>query len=124
MKCLNQDRSSGLGDTRLDYQKATTINRVEVRLLEVVLERILRKHRELRGMESLILETIGAPDLILQGHGKELLALKHYDRTPVGPKNVVVVYCEDKQLVITSFLTSDRSKLLRKRRIVWQRVNS
>ena len=107
----------------MHHQKATTINHVEVRLLKVMLERILRKHRELRGMESLILETISAPDLILQGHGKELLALKHYDRTPVGPKNVVVVYREDKQLVITAFLTSDHSKLLRKRRTVWQRPN-
>jgi len=105
----------------LDYQKATTINHVEVRLLQTILERILRKHRELRGVESLILETTSAPDLILQGHGKELLALKHYDQTPLGSKDVVVVYREDKQLIITAFLTSDHSKLFRKRRTIWQR---
>jgi len=107
----------------LDHQKATTINHVEVRLHPIILERILRKHRELRGMESLILETTSAPDLILQGHGKELLALKHYDQTPLGPKDMVVVYREDKQLIITAFLTSDHSKLLRKRRAIWQRPN-
>jgi len=107
----------------LDHQKATTINHVEVRLLPIILERILRKHRELRGMESLILETTSAPDMILQGHGKELLALKHYDQTPLGSKDVVVVYREDKQLIITAFLTSDHSKLLRKRRAIWQRPN-
>lgn len=123
MECENRDRSSRLGDTRLDHQKATTINHVEVRLLRIILERILRKHRELRGMESLILETISAPDLILQGHGKELLALKHYDHTPLGSKDVVVVYREDKQLIITAFLTSDHSKLLSKRRAIWQRPN-
>ena len=123
MECENQDRSNRLGDTRLDHQKATTINHVEVRLLPIILERILRKHRELRGMESLIFETTSAPDMILQGHGKELLALKHYDQTPLGSKDVVVVYREDKQLIITAFLTSDHSKLLRKRRTLWQRPN-
>lgn len=123
MECENQDRSNRFVVRGLDHQKATTINRVEVRLPQIILERILRKHRELGGMESLILETISAPDLILQGHGKELLALKHYDQTPLGPKDMVVVYREDKQLVITAFLTSDHSKLLKKRGTVWQRAN-
>jgi hypothetical protein len=123
MECENRDRSNRLGGTRLDHQKATAINHVEVGLLRIILERILRKHRELRGMESLILETISAPDLILQGQGRELLALKHYDRTPLGSKDVVVVYREDKQLIITAFLTSDHSKLLRKRKAIWQRPN-
>jgi hypothetical protein len=55
------------------------------------------------GTESLILETVSAPDLILQGHGKELLALRHYERTPLGSKDIVVVYREDRQLIITAF---------------------
>jgi hypothetical protein len=124
MECENRSHSSQFGDTRLEDQKAKTINHVEVRLLKIILERIRRKHRELRGMESLILETISAPDLILQGHERELLALKHYDQTPLGRKDMVVVYREDKQLVITAFLTSDHSKLLRRRRTVWLRLNS
>ena len=49
--------------------------------------------------------------------------MKHYDQTPLGPKDMVVVYREDKQLIITAFLTSDHSKLLRKRRAIWQRPN-
>jgi hypothetical protein len=44
-----------------------------------------------------------------------------HDRTPVGSKDVMVVYREDKQLIITAFLTSDRSKLSRKRMAIWQR---
>jgi len=107
----------------LAYQKAMTVNHFEVRLHQDVLGRILRKHRELKGMELVILETISAPDLILQGHGQELLALKHYDRTPLGSKDMVVVYREDKQLIITAFLTSYHSRLLRKRRAIWQRPN-
>jgi hypothetical protein len=44
-----------------------------------------------------------------------------HDPTPLGSKDMVVVYREDKQLIITAFLTSERSKLLRKRRAIWQR---
>jgi hypothetical protein len=69
----------------------------------------------------MILDTITFPDLVLLGHDKELLAVKHWGRTRLGAKDMVVVYREDKHLVITAFLTSDRSKLVRKRRALWQR---
>jgi len=72
-------------------------------------------------MEEQILETIHSPELVLAGHSKELLALRRYPATAAGPKDMVVVYREDKQLIITAFLTSNRLKLLRKRRMVWQR---
>ena len=88
-----------------------------------MLERIYRKHGELRGLEPLIMETVNEPDLILRGHGKELLAIKYYDSTPLGAKHMVVVYREDKRLIITAFLTSDTSKLLKKRQQLWQRQN-
>jgi hypothetical protein len=39
----------------------------------------------------------------------------------VGPKDMVVVYREDKHLIITAFLTSNRLKLVRKRTVAWQR---
>jgi hypothetical protein len=64
---------------------------------------------------------VTSPDLVLLGHGKELLAVKHYEVTPLGAKDMVVVYREDKHLVITVFLTSDRLKLVRKRTVLWQR---
>jgi len=106
---------------RLEYQTATTVNGVEVRLFRTMLERIFRKHGELVDMGSLILETVSAPDLVLEGHAGEVLALKHHDQTPLGPKDMVAIYREDKQLIITAFLTSDPSRLLRKRRTIWQR---
>ena len=107
----------------MSYRAATTISGTQVRLYGDVLERILRKHGELSGMETLISDTITSPDLVLLGHGKELLAVKHYERTPPGAKDMVVVYREDKHLVITAFLTSDRLKLVRKRTVLWQRQN-
>jgi len=98
-----------------------TVGGVEVRLFENMLDRIFRKHGELRNLGRLILETVRTPDLVLKGHGKELLALRHYSATPLGPKDMVVIYREDKQLIITAFLTSKSSKLLSKRRTVWQK---
>ena len=82
----------------------------------------LRRHAgELRGMEDPILQTISAPDLVLQGYRNELLALKNYPGTPVGAKDMVVVYREDKRLIITAFLTSDRPRLVGKRHVIWLR---
>jgi hypothetical protein len=66
-------------------------------------------------MTERILETVRSPELVLLGHGNEFLAIRHYPATPVGPKDMVVVYREDKHLIITAFLTSDRLKLVRKR---------
>ena len=82
---------------------AITVNGIVVRLYEDVLQRILRKHGELRGMETQILETVHSPELVLDGHEKELLALRRYPNTAVGAKDMVVVYREDKQLIITAF---------------------
>jgi hypothetical protein len=60
------------------------VSGAEVRLYEDVLDRIFRKHGELRGMETLITDTVASPDLVLAGHGRELVAVKHYVRTPLG----------------------------------------
>jgi hypothetical protein len=112
---------ASLGEVAVSHQTVTTVSGAEVRLYEDVLDRIFRKHGELRGMVTLITDTVASPDLVLAGHGRELVAVKHYVRTPLGAKNMVVVYREDKHLIITAFLTSDRSKLVRKRTAIWQR---
>ena len=94
--------------------EATTISGARTRLHEDMLRRILRKHGELNGMEERILDAVRSPDLVVSGYDKELLAIRHYSDTPLGAKDMVVVYREDKQLIITAFLTSDRSKLLKR----------
>jgi len=59
----------------------------------------------------MILETFERPDYVIKGFKRELLAIKHYTETPVGPKDMIVVYREDKDLVIIAFLTSKAHKL-------------
>jgi len=93
-----------------------------VRLHLRVLERIFRKHIELKNCEDMILETVEKPDYVVQGYNHELLAIKHYEETPRGPKDMVVVYREDKELIITAFLTSKIPKIVRKRRVIWQKA--
>jgi len=39
------------------------------------------------------------------GPGKELLAIMHYTSTLLGAKGMIVVYREDKQLIITAFFS-------------------
>ena len=117
----NPSHSKNGGTPILSYQTATTVSGIEVRLYADMLNRMLRKHGELKNMESKILETVIPPDLVLGGHENELLALKHYEKTPFGAKHIVVVYSENKHLIITAFLTSEPSRLLKKRRIVWRK---
>lgn len=66
----------------MSYRVAGTISGVEVRLYQDTVEKIFRKHGELRNTQSLILETVSAPDVVLVGHDKELLAIRHYTATP------------------------------------------
>jgi hypothetical protein len=93
-----------------------------IRIYKRILQRIIRKHSELKECEGMIYETIEDPDYIVEGHKGELLAIRHYDITPVGSKDMVVVYREDKGLVITAFLTSKSHKITKKRRIIWQKA--
>jgi len=106
----------------LSFKAAKTVHGAKVKLHSDVLERIIRKHGELRGCEHMILETIESPDYIIKGHKRELLAIKHYTETPLGPKDMIVVYREDKELIITAFLTSKAHKLLRRRPVIWQKA--
>jgi len=95
---------------------------VRVKLYKRILRRIIGKHNELEGCEGMILETLEDPDFIVEGYKRELLAVRHYDVTPIGSKDMVLVYREDKGIVITAFLTSKAHKITEKRRIVWQKV--
>jgi len=106
----------------LSFRALRTVTGVSVKLYNRILQRIIGKHNELAGCEHMIVETVEDPDFIVEGHKRELLAIRHYDKTPVGSKDMVVVYREDKGLVITAFLTSKAHRITEKRRIVWQKV--
>jgi len=106
----------------LSFRASRTVTGVRVKLYKQILRRIIGKHKELEGCEDMILETLEDPDFIVEGHKSELLAVRHYDVTPIGSKDMVVVYREDKGIVITAFLTSKAHRITEKRRIVWQKV--
>lgn len=106
----------------MSLRTSRAVTGISIRLYKQTLQRIIRKHNELGDCEDMIIETIEDPDFIVEGHKRELLAVRHYDVTPVGSKDMVVVYREDKGLVITAFLTSKAHKIIEKRRVIWQKV--
>jgi hypothetical protein len=65
---------------------------------------------------------VGDPDYVVAGVRGELLALKRYDRTAVGPKHVVVVYREHERdgFIVTAFMTSKADKLIQ-RGLQWRK---
>lgn len=66
--------------------------------------------------------TIENPDYIVQGEKNELIAMRHYKKTSISEKNMVVIYKEtrDDGFVVTAFLTSKPDKIS-KRGLVWKK---
>lgn len=95
-------------------RRVRTISGSEVVLLPDILARILRKHGELLGQEDLILFTVENPDIVLRGYKHELLAIKYWPEVRIGANHIVVVYHEDKDIIITAFITSKADRSLRK----------
>ena len=106
----------------MSFRASRTVSGVIVKLYNETLQRIIRKHNELEGCEDIIFETLEDPDLVVEDHKRELLVIRHYDVTPVGSKDVVVIYREDRGLIIIAFLTSKMHKIIEKRCVTWQRV--
>lgn len=103
-----------------------SVNNVPIRLTYQRWGHITENHDYMAGCSDLVLETLSEPDLILSGWTDEQLAVRHYDKTVITEKHVVVVYKEEGTrdgFVITAFMTSKLSKLL-KRGILWQRQTS
>jgi len=71
------------------------------------------------GNMDMILESLENPDYIVRGWTDELIALKHYERTSIAKKYMVVVYKEGKEgFIITAFMTSKQNTILG-RGILW-----
>ena len=99
---------------------ARSVNGVLIRITEERLKHIYSGHLEMKGCERLILETIESPDLVLEGDGEALLAVRKYEKTPVSEdKNLVVVYkeCNGGGLLITAYFTRRYAKW---RKILWR----
>lgn len=98
---------------------AISKNSVPIRLTYKQWAHIIDSHDYMAGNMDMVLESVENPDYIVQGWTDELIALKHYDRTSISEKHMVVVYKEDKEgFIITAFMTSKKDTILR-RGIIW-----
>lgn len=56
---------------------------------------------------DMVMESVENPDYIVRGWTDELIGLKHYERTSISEKYMVVVYKEGKEgFSIRAFMTS------------------
>lgn len=97
-------------------------NRIDIRLTAERWSHIVEAHDYMAGNQDLVFETIESPDCIVQGEKDELIAIKHYQKTSISEKNVVVVYKEtaDDGFIITTFMTSKPEKIF-KRGVLWKK---
>jgi len=74
------------------------------------------------GNQDLVFETLEDPDIIVSSEKNELIAIKHYKKTSISEKHIVVIYKEERNsgFVITAFMTSKHEKIIRKE-IIWKK---
>jgi hypothetical protein len=93
---------------------------VPIRLTPERLAHIEARHIEMRGEEQRILETAAEPDFVQQGDADTLIAIRHYEKTPLTQKYCSVVYREldeEDGFVLTAYFTSRPAAW---RKIVWK----
>ena len=97
-------------------------NGIYIRLTAERWSHIVEAHDYMAGNQDLVFETIENPDYIVKGEKDELIAIKHYQKTSISEKNIVIVYKEtaDDGFIITAFLTSKPEKIL-KRGVLWRK---
>ena len=97
-------------------------NNIPIRLTYKQWAHITETHNYMSGCLDMVIDTISDPDYIINGWVDELIALKHYPKTIISSKSVVVVYKESGEdgFVITAFMTSDPERIIR-RGILWQK---
>ena len=81
---------------------------------------IRERHPEVAPYRDLVERTIESPELIVKGHMAESKAVKHFPKTHLGSKYIVVVYREvsGQKRIITAYFTSSLRKV--KGEIVWR----
>lgn len=101
---------------------AVSKNKVAIRLTAERWLHIVESHDYMAGFFHEVLEAISDPDYVVVGKKEELLAIKFYEETNLGPKYLVAIYREmnKKGFVITAFITSKIDKILR-RKVLWQK---
>lgn len=100
----------------------TSKNGINIRLTDERWAHIVESHDYMAGNLDLVLETIENPDCIVQGKKNELIAVRHYPKTSISEKNMVVAYREttDDGFVITAFMTSRPENIFEKG-VLWKK---
>ena len=104
---------------------ATTVSKNK-KAIKLTAERwfhITESHDYMAGYFHNVLETISDPDYIVAGKKEELLAIKFYERTHIGPKYLVCCYRKRNKegFVITAFMTSKIDSILKRRKTLWRK---
>ena len=95
-------------------------NGIAIRLSTERWTHIIDRHPEMSTMRDQVLETITKPNFIQSGDFGELLAVRHYDKTPLTSKFLIVAYREiatDEGFVLTAYLTRRPSA---RREVIWK----
>lgn len=53
---------------------------------------IVEAHDYMAGNQDMVFETIEKPDMLVQGGKNEVIALRHYGKTSISEKTLVVIY--------------------------------
>jgi hypothetical protein len=88
----------------------------EIRLTAERWSHIVESHDYMAGNQDLVFETIEDPDIMVSPGDNEFIAIKHYAKTSISEKHVVIIYKEDEKegFVITAFMTSKAEKIFKK----------
>lgn len=97
-------------------------NGVEIRLTAERWSHIVESHDYMAGNQDLVFEALESPDIVVSGRKDEFIALKHYIKTSISEKHLVVAYKEQGKdsFVITAFMTSQAEKIIKKG-IIWKK---
>lgn len=93
---------------------------VPVRLTDERWAHICRRHPEMQGQDSKVLETVRSPKMVLQGDYGEKLAVRFYRTTPLTSKYLVIAYKEVSAtdgFVVTAYFAR---RLAEWRKILWK----
>jgi len=102
---------------------AISKNKRTIRLTPERWFHITESHDYMAGYFHDVLETINDPDYVVAGKKEELLAIKFYKKTHIGPKYLICCYREKNKegLIITAFMTSKIDSILKRRKPLWRR---
>lgn len=90
-----------------------------IRLTQERWNHIIARHPEMENQKGRVLETLSAPDLVLEGDLQTLISAKFYAETPLTKKFLIVIYREINEVdgfVLTAYFAN---RLSERRKVLW-----